>query len=90
MDVGLRLIKRGLGYDWSDVGVITNITAAHLGQDGLDTIDDLAHVKALVAERVRDGGTLVLNADDERLAPVDADARALVTWWHARRQSEPV
>ncbi|GAA0500148.1 cyanophycin synthetase [Paractinoplanes deccanensis] len=58
------LIRRGLGYDWSDVGVITNITADHLGQDGLDTIEDLAHVKALVAERVRDGGTLVLNADD--------------------------
>ncbi|MFI6074776.1 cyanophycin synthetase [Actinoplanes sp. NPDC051343] len=58
------LLRRGLGYDWSDVGVITNITADHLGQDGLDTIDDIAHVKALVAERVRDGGTLVLNVDD--------------------------
>ncbi|GAA0574900.1 cyanophycin synthetase [Paractinoplanes ferrugineus] len=58
------LLKRGLGYDWSDVGVLTNITADHLGQDGLATIEDLAHVKALVAERVRDGGTLVLNADD--------------------------
>jgi cyanophycin synthetase len=58
------MLRRGLGYDWSDVGVITNITADHLGQDGLDTIDDIAHVKALVAERVRDGGTLVLNVDD--------------------------
>jgi cyanophycin synthetase len=58
------LLRRGLGYDWSDVGVITNITADHLGQDGLDAIEDLAHVKAVVAERVRDGGTLVLNADD--------------------------
>jgi len=58
------LVRRGLGYDWTDVGVITNITADHLGQDGLHTVEDLAHVKALVAERVRDGGTLVLNADD--------------------------
>jgi cyanophycin synthetase len=58
------VLRRGLGYDWSDVGVITNITADHLGQDGLDSIDDIAHVKALIAERVRDGGTLVLNADD--------------------------
>ena len=49
------LLRRGLGYDWSDVGVITNITADHLGQDGLDTVEDIAHVKALVAERVRDG-----------------------------------
>ena len=57
-------LRRGLGYDWTDVGVLTNITADHLGQDGIGSIEDLAHVKALVAERVRDGGTLVLNADD--------------------------
>ena len=57
-------LRRGLGYDWTDVGVLTNITADHLGQDGLASIEDIAHVKALVAERVRDGGTLVLNADD--------------------------
>ena len=58
------IVRRGLGYDWSDVGVVTNITGDHLGQDGLESIEDVAHVKALVAERVKDGGTLVLNADD--------------------------
>lgn len=58
------ILRRGLGYDWCDVGVITNITGDHLGQDGLESIEDIAHVKALVAERVKDGGTLVLNADD--------------------------
>lgn len=58
------ILRRGLGYDRTDVGVVTTITDDHLGQDGLDSVEDLAHVKALVAERVRDGGTLVLNADD--------------------------
>ncbi|WP_213455168.1 cyanophycin synthetase [Rhizomonospora bruguierae] len=58
------ILRRGLGYDWTDAGVITNITGDHLGQDGLDRVEDVADVKALVAERVRDGGTLVLNADD--------------------------
>jgi cyanophycin synthetase len=57
-------LRRGLGYDWTDVGVLTNITADHLGQDGIESIEDIAHVKVLIAERVRDGGTLVLNADD--------------------------
>lgn len=59
------LLRSGLGYDWSDVSVVTNISADHLGQDGLQTIKDLIWVKSLVAERVRRGGTLVLNADDE-------------------------
>ena len=58
------IMRRGLGYDWADVGVITNVQADHIGQDGLETLEDIAHVKELVAERVHPGGTLVLNADD--------------------------
>jgi UDP-N-acetylmuramyl tripeptide synthase/D-alanine-D-alanine ligase-like ATP-grasp enzyme len=69
------IVRRGLGYDWSDVAVLTNIQADHLGQDGVQTLDDLLHIKALVAERVREGGTLVLNADDERLARLPQSPR---------------
>jgi cyanophycin synthetase len=61
------MVREGLGYDRSDVGIITNITADHLGQDNLHTLDDIVDVKALVAEHVRDGGTLVLNADSPHL-----------------------
>ncbi len=59
------IMRGGLGYDWSDVGVITNIQRDHLGQDGITDIEDIAKVKRLVAERVREGGALVLNADDD-------------------------
>lgn len=62
------IVRRSLGYDWSDVGVLTNVQPDHLGQDGIETVEDILHIKALVAERVREGGTLVLNADDARLA----------------------
>ncbi|HYE16340.1 MAG TPA: cyanophycin synthetase [Pyrinomonadaceae bacterium] len=62
------ITRRGLGYDWSDVAVMTNIQPDHFGQDGIETLEDLVFVKSLVAERVREGGTLVLNADDEHLA----------------------
>jgi cyanophycin synthetase len=62
------IARRGLGYDWSDISVLTNIQPDHLGQDGIESIDDLVYIKSLVAERVREGGSLILNADDERLA----------------------
>jgi cyanophycin synthetase len=62
------IVKAGLGYDWSDVGVLTNIQLDHLGQDGIASLDDVARIKGLVAERVRVGGTIVLNADDPILA----------------------
>lgn len=58
------ILRRGLGYDWTDVGIVTNVTRDHVGQDGISDVEDLVWIKSLVAERVRDGGTLVLNADD--------------------------
>jgi cyanophycin synthetase len=58
------LMRGGLAYDWSDVGIITNIRPDHIGQDGIEDIEDLVKVKSLIAERVRPGGTIVLNADD--------------------------
>src|SRR5215468_8483141 len=67
------IVRGGLGYDWSDISVISNVRLDHLGQDGIETLDDLLYIKALVAERVREGGTLALNADDERLAQLMED-----------------
>ncbi|MCX7745887.1 MAG: cyanophycin synthetase [Clostridia bacterium] len=58
------LVKRGLGYDLADVGVITNISDDHIGLDGINTIEDLAFTKALVIEAVKPQGYAVLNADD--------------------------
>jgi cyanophycin synthetase len=70
------IVRRGLGYDQAEVAVITNITADHLGDDGIDDLNELIHVKALVAEEIRDGGCLVLNADDPAAAGL-ADSPAV-------------
>jgi cyanophycin synthetase len=69
------IARRGLGYDWSDIAVMTNIKPDHIGQDGIRSIDDLMHIKSLVAERVREGGTLILNADDEQLVSLADNPR---------------
>ncbi|MGZ3768754.1 MAG: cyanophycin synthetase [Bdellovibrio sp.] len=58
------LLRSGLAYDWSDVAVYTNISEDHLGQDGIETVDDILWIKSLVGERVKKNGTLVLNADN--------------------------
>ncbi|MFL6699825.1 MAG: cyanophycin synthetase [Vitreoscilla sp.] len=56
------LLKRGLAFDRCDVGVVLNIKADHLGQDGIDTLEDLAEVKGLLAEVA--SRAVVLNAQD--------------------------
>ncbi|HKD89608.1 MAG TPA: cyanophycin synthetase [Streptosporangiaceae bacterium] len=72
------ITRRGLGYEQADVAVVTNITPDHLGDDGIDTFDELVHVKALVAEEIRDGGSVVLNADDPAVAALASRPAVLV------------
>ena len=62
------ILRGGLGYDRADIAVLTNITADHLGDDGVADLDDLTGIKVLVAEEIQRGGTVVLNADDPRTA----------------------
>ena len=58
------IIRSGLAYDLSDVGVLTNLSEDHLGIDGVETLDDLLFIKSLVIESVKPNGYAVLNADD--------------------------
>ncbi len=58
------MARGGLGFDDLDVAVVTNIGGDHLGQDGVETLDDLIHLKGLLVEVVRPSGKAVLNADD--------------------------
>jgi len=62
------IVRRGLGYESADVAVVTNISADHLGDDGIADFSELVGVKALVAEEIRAGGCVVLNADDAAVA----------------------
>ena len=56
------MLRRGLAYRSCDVGAVLNVQADHLGLKGVDTLEDLAKVKRIVAEIAKD--TAVLNADD--------------------------
>ena len=62
------ILREGLGYDRNDVAVVTNVTGDHLGIGGIDTVRQLADVKAVLVESVPRSGTAVLNADDVNVA----------------------
>ena len=62
------ILRSGLGFSSSDVGVVLNVAADHLGIGDINTIDQLAHLKSVVAETVSPNGYAVLNADDHRVA----------------------
>ncbi|MDJ1172932.1 cyanophycin synthetase [Roseofilum capinflatum] len=58
------ILRSGLAFDRSDVGVVLNVAADHLGLGDINTIEQMAQVKAVVAETVKPDGYAVLNADD--------------------------
>jgi cyanophycin synthetase len=58
------ILRRGLAFDASDVGVFMNVSGDHLGQEDVDTVEELAVVKGIVVETVKKTGRAVLNAED--------------------------
>ena len=61
------ILLKGIGLTRNDVSVVTNVSADHLGQQGIDTVDQLAEVKAVVPRITRKDGWAILNADDPRV-----------------------
>src|SRR3954469_19910940 len=61
------ILLKGIGLVHNDVSVVTNVTADHLGLQGIDTVDQLAEVKGVVTRITKKTGWAVLNADDPRV-----------------------
>jgi UDP-N-acetylmuramoyl-tripeptide--D-alanyl-D-alanine ligase len=62
-----------------DIGVITNVGAAHL--EGLGTVDNVAAAKAELLPAIGKGGTAVLNADDPRVRSMARQAKGRVLFF---------
>jgi cyanophycin synthetase len=59
------ILRAGLGFHRCDIGIVTNISADHLGLGGIDTVEQLARVKSVVVQSVMPEGFAILNADDD-------------------------
>jgi cyanophycin synthetase len=62
------LLRRGLPVQQAAASLVTNVAGDHLGQYGINTVDEIAHVKLMVAKAIKGQSDFItLNADDERL-----------------------
>ncbi|MEJ7587385.1 MAG: cyanophycin synthetase [Ferruginibacter sp.] len=59
------ILKNGLAFQNCDIAIITNVSTDHIGLGGIDTLEQMAKVKAVVAETVFPHGYAILNADDD-------------------------
>jgi cyanophycin synthetase len=82
------ILLKGIGLTRNDVSVVTNVTADHLGLQGIDTVDQLAEVKGVVARITRKEGWAVLNADDPRVFAMRTTIKAH-PWVFSRDPDSP-
>ncbi len=61
------ILRRGIAVTRAHVALVTNVSADHFGEYGIDDLSGLADVKLSVAGVLEPRGTLVLNADDALL-----------------------
>lgn len=81
------ILREGLGYDFSDVGVVLNVSEDHLGLKEIDTLEEMAHVKSLIVEMVKEGGCAVLNADDRIVAEMSDRTKAKVFYFSLNKDN---
>jgi cyanophycin synthetase len=82
------ILLKGIGLTRNDVSVVTNVSADHLGLHGIDTLDQLAEVKAVVPRITRRRGWAVLNGDDPRVYAMRNVIRAR-PWVFSRDPNSP-
>jgi cyanophycin synthetase len=84
------IIRSGLGFDRCDISVVTNISEDHLGMKGVNTLQDMARVKAVVPKSTRTTGYAILNADDTNVYSLHKEVTCNVALFSLDPENERV
>ncbi|PSR19841.1 cyanophycin synthetase [filamentous cyanobacterium CCP3] len=84
------ILRSGLAFRDCDIGVVLNVAADHMGLGDIETLEDMAHLKSVVAEAVRPSGYAVLNADDPLGAAMAQRVKSQVAYFSMDPHNELV
>ena len=75
------ILRSGLAFESCDIGVVLNVAADHLGLGDINSIEQMAKVKGVIAESVNADGYAVLNADDPLVAQMAQNVKGKVAYF---------
>jgi cyanophycin synthetase len=75
------ILRSGLAFESCDVGVVLNVAADHLGLGDINTIQQMAHLKSVVAGAASAYGCAVLNADGPLVSVMADRIKAQVVYF---------
>ena len=84
------ILRSGLGFDKCDISIITNISDDHLGLNGINTLEELAKVKSVVARSTFSSGHAILNADDDLVYAMKNELDCNVALFSVQENNERV
>jgi len=84
------ILRSGLAFDTCDVGVVLNVSADHLGIGDIDTLDQMGHLKSVVAESVSPAGHAILNAEDPLVRTMAQRVKGHVAFFSMNPDNEVV
>lgn len=81
------ILRSGLGFNFCDIAVVTNIQEDHLGIADIHSLEDLAKVKKVVVGAVKNDGWVVLNADNPHCVKMGKQAHCNVAYFSMDEKS---
>lgn len=73
------ILRSGLGFARCDVGVVLNVSEDHMGLQDINTVEEMAEVKSVVARVASEYA--VLNADDPLVVAMASQVKAKVAYF---------
>jgi cyanophycin synthetase len=82
------ILRAGLAFDECDIAIVTNIKGDHLGINDINTIEELANVKAVVPRSAKKDGWAILNAEDEYCVKISSELSSNVAWFSLSKHND--
>jgi cyanophycin synthetase len=83
------ILRRGLPVVAVNAALITNVASDHLGQYGINTVDELAQAKFVVTKALHGDAVLVVNADNALVVQHARNSKHTLCWF-SQDESNPL
>jgi cyanophycin synthetase len=84
------ILKSGLGFSNCDISIVTNVTEDHIGLKGINSLEDMARVKAVVAKTTRKEGYSILNAENDLCYKIKDELDCHVALFSTKKENERI
>jgi cyanophycin synthetase len=84
------ILKSGLAFQNCEVAIVTNVAADHIGLGGINSVEQMAKVKAVVAETVFQHGYAILNAEDDLVYAMKKDLKCNIALFSMDENNERI